>query len=32
MNKKYTIYTLKRIFKLVNLLMIKNKLNNVIKL
>lgn len=32
MNKKYTILTLKRIFKLVNILMIKNKLNNVIKL
>ena len=32
MNKKYTILTLKRIFKLVNILMIKNKFNNVIKL
>ena len=32
MKKKYLFKTLKRIFKLVNLLMIRNKVNNVIKL
>ena len=32
MNKKYTFKTFKRIFELVNILMIRNKINNVIKL
>ena len=32
MNKKYTFKTLKRFFKIVNILMIRNKINNVIKL
>ena len=32
MNKKYIFKTFKRIFELVNILMIRNKVNNVIKL
>ena len=32
MNKRYTFKTFKRIFELVNILMIRNKINNVIKL
>ena len=32
MNKKYAFKTLKRLFKIVTILMIKNKLNNITKL